>query len=115
MDNDLDEKYLLKLIGESLATARRRKSINQDEIGARLNLSRTSISNIERGKQMTPISLIYQYCIEVGKDIHEILPSVNGVSSKKVNTTTIMVDGKPRTVANSVAGFVSNVDKKSQL
>jgi len=107
----LNEDYLYQLIGERLASARKRKlSLSQDAIAERLHISRTSVSNIERGKQKAPLSLLYLYCIEIDKDINEIIPSLNEVVTKKTGTT-IILNGKSQVVPDKVAKLINAIDE----
>jgi len=107
----LNEDLLYKLVGERLAAARKRKlSLTQDSIAELLGISRTSVSNIERGIQKAPLSLIYLYCIQIEKNIDEIIPSLDEVVTKKTGTT-VTIDGKSIVLPDSVAKLIGTIDE----
>jgi DNA-binding XRE family transcriptional regulator len=49
--------------------------MNQNELGEKANIGRASISNIEKGRQKPPLSVIYKICHELDVDVHSILPT----------------------------------------
>ena len=66
---------LLSSIRPTSAEARRKKGISQELVADELGLSRTSITNIEKGRQ--PVQLHSVYCIArlVGVELKDLLPS----------------------------------------
>lgn len=58
MDSSQSEKVLLARIGDKLKSLRLAANISQVELANRCGLSRTSISEIEKGKNMTISTLI---------------------------------------------------------
>lgn len=50
---------LLVVFGEKLAKARQRAGLSQEELARRLKLGRSSISNIELGRQRPNLELLY--------------------------------------------------------
>jgi len=80
--NKIDEEYLYKLIGQRLKETRRQYSrlsskLTQGDLAKIINFERTSITNIELGKQKTPIHVIYQLCSILGVEIADLLPPVD--------------------------------------
>jgi transcriptional regulator with XRE-family HTH domain len=61
--------------GQLLAETRRKKGISQELLADELGLSRTSITNIEKGRQ--PVQLHSLYCIArfLGVELKDLLPS----------------------------------------
>ncbi len=106
----LDELELYKLIGERLASARKRRpALTQDIMAKRLGLTRVSISNIERGKQKTPLSLIYKYCLVLNKDVFDILPKESEVLADKVSGTAVNIGNRSVVVPTKVAETISKI------
>lgn len=73
-------------------------------------LKRSSISNIERGKQQPPLHIIYEICKALKLDVQSILPTYSDVQQKVnvVNESTLEnyinkydVDEKTRKEINS--------------
>jgi transcriptional regulator with XRE-family HTH domain len=47
----IDSLSIYKLIGERIRDERRKRHLTQDELASRVGLKRTSITNVERGRQ----------------------------------------------------------------
>jgi len=107
-----DEDEIYRYIGKELATARKyKRNITQDDMAKLLNLTRTSISNIERGRQKASLGLIYLYCSIVGKKITEVLPSLDDVLEREITTgTNITVGDGQRLVPDKVADMIKLID-----
>ena len=65
--------------GRRLAAARNRLQLHQAELGDRMGLSRTSISNIERGARAVYLDQVYQACSILRVDVAELLPPLSEV------------------------------------
>jgi len=108
----LNEDELYKIVGENLASARKSLlKITQLDMAERLNLTRTSISNIERGKQKAPLSLIYMYCLEVNKEITDILPNLSELSKDgNIAGKLISIGNVERVLPNSIADLIESIE-----
>jgi DNA-binding XRE family transcriptional regulator len=62
--------------GRRLGKLRKRKGQKQLALGHQLGLSRTSISNIERGEQRVSLELVYQVAHLLGVSPQELLPTL---------------------------------------
>lgn len=86
MENSNDMDFNLKLYQEiGNAIKKRRKELNikqSDLVSSYGKISRSSLSNIEKGKQKTPIHVIYHLCKALDIDIHEILPTYSEIDEK---------------------------------
>ena len=80
---------LYDILGKKLKYKREELCYSQDELSQKLlNLSRTSISNIEKGRQQPPLHVIYQLCNVLKVDIHTILPSFSEIEEQLKNKET---------------------------
>jgi transcriptional regulator with XRE-family HTH domain len=70
---DSDDKYY-QVIGERIALRRKALGIKQEELAHRVELTRTSLSNIEMGRQRTPVHTLYRIAEELSTTIRELLP-----------------------------------------
>jgi transcriptional regulator with XRE-family HTH domain len=59
--------------GERLRAARG-KRLTQEELGQRVGLSRTSIANLEAGRQRVPLHMLYVFARELGVPAASLLP-----------------------------------------
>lgn len=66
---------LYQILGSRLKARREELGINQFDLGEKAGIGRTSISNIEQGRQKPPLSIIYKICNELNVDVHVILPT----------------------------------------
>jgi len=66
---------LYQILGNRIKTRREALNMNQIELGEKANIGRTSISNIEQGRQKPPLSVIYKICHELKVDVRTILPT----------------------------------------
>jgi len=69
------EDSLYKEIGERLRLARKEKGLTQDQVAAAISLERTSVTNIESGRQRLPLHTLYQYCGLLGVPVAALLPT----------------------------------------
>ncbi|KUP25800.1 helix-turn-helix transcriptional regulator [Paenibacillus sp. DMB5] len=62
-------------IGKRIRKVRENSKLTQEELAKLVNLTRASITNIERGKQKIPIDNLYYFAIVLNVDIFSLLPS----------------------------------------
>lgn len=65
---------LYRAIGEAVRTARHRSRLTQAVLAEAVNVSRTSIVNIEQGRQRLPIDLLYDIADILGVWSGDLLP-----------------------------------------
>lgn len=70
-----NEKAFYSAFGRMLSEIRRRKRISQEMLADELGLSRTSITNIEKGRQPIQLYSLYKIARLLGVDVRELLPS----------------------------------------
>jgi transcriptional regulator with XRE-family HTH domain len=68
--------------GRLLGKAREEAEMTQAELARRLHLKRTSISNIECGRQRPTLELLYGAALVLGKSPADLLPDPAGVDFK---------------------------------
>jgi transcriptional regulator with XRE-family HTH domain len=69
------EKTFYSTFGAMLATARRKQKISQEALAGDLGLTRTSITNIEKGRQPLQVHSLYLIAQSLSVDVKELLPS----------------------------------------
>ena len=62
------------LLGRQLATVRRDRKITQDRLAAAVGLSRTSIANVEAGRQALAVHTLVAFASVLGKNPEELIP-----------------------------------------
>jgi transcriptional regulator with XRE-family HTH domain len=98
----VNESLLYKLIGERLRACRVKLDLSQAELAERVGMLRTSISNIEAGRQKLPLHVLYLICHLLETDVESVIPSMEEVLIPDL--VSIKIDGEvkqvpPRTAA----------------
>jgi transcriptional regulator with XRE-family HTH domain len=65
---------LYQEFGLRVRSARKGAGLSQQKLAERVGLSRTSITNIERGRQQVALHMLYRLASAVGKNPSELLP-----------------------------------------
>lgn len=71
------EDSLYKEIGRRIKEFREERGITQQEISDNIHLSRTSITNIEAGRQKIQIHILYQIATLLKVEPNQLLPNIN--------------------------------------
>ncbi len=92
--NKISEDMLYGYVGTALANARKlaKPSISQQYVAEQLGLTRASISNLERGVQKAPLSLIYKYCAFLDLDVSRVFPSIEDIQSESIKRDVSKLD-----------------------
>lgn len=101
----VNETILYNLIGERVRRQRIQVDMTQAQLADAVGVLRTSIANIEAGRQKPPLHLLYKLCMELGVEVADILPS-NAVISQP---TIITVEGTPKEVPPKTAEFLKQL------
>ena len=71
---------LYKILGAKIKVRREELQLSQSELSDKISgLGRTSISNIEKGRQQPPLHTVYQICQALDFDIQNILPTYSQI------------------------------------
>ncbi len=81
--------------GKGLARVRRKTKISQEVLGARVGLSRTSIVNVEKGRQRVPLHMLMSFADALGVAPDELLP---------VRATTVVEGSVPKSIEDMDEG-----------
>lgn len=66
---------LYQIIGDRIKLKRKELKISQVSLSNDLDLSRSSLSNVEVGRHQTPLHVLYQIAELLTLDINELIPS----------------------------------------
>ena len=75
----MNEKAINKAFGVRLKEERARSSITQDELAKRAGIGRTTVANIERGRQSVSIPVLYRLASALGVSPEVLLPKSVGM------------------------------------
>ncbi|WP_329176814.1 helix-turn-helix domain-containing protein [Streptomyces sp. NBC_01477] len=72
----MDEFY--EAFGERVRQARTALGLNQQTLGSAVGLNRTSISNIEKGRQRVPLHMLLEFASALHVEPESLLPTATG-------------------------------------
>jgi transcriptional regulator with XRE-family HTH domain len=75
-----DQGWFYRELGRRLHTARKEKRISQEAIGNAAGLTRSSIANIEKGRQPVQVHALCRMAAAIGIEITELIPKIPKVS-----------------------------------
>lgn len=78
----INQDRLYSFIGEQLKTHREKQGLTQGDLAGLVGLERTSITNIEGGKQKLPIHVLYGVCRALSVNPSDVLPRIEDVSEQ---------------------------------
>jgi len=119
LDREQQTAFYEKL-GENIREARRRQSMNQEELGEKLGLSRVSVVNIETGKQRLPIHVLGDITDILKVKMSELVPDVK-TPAENNNADSIAPDTMNKIIRESkdhsdspekVINFLKNLNKE---
>ncbi len=105
----MTDDALYREVGIRLRQLRESVGMTQADLATRVGLERTSVTNIEAGKQKTPLHIIYRVASTLGVDLSRLLPTIeelrksSGGVTVKVGRTTAEVPPKVAEVIRRVA------------
>lgn len=104
-----DDKKLYALLGERIKRLRRMQTpeMNQEKLGQILGLTRTSITNIERGKQKLTVDALYKLCETFSVEVSAIMPTVSEVVF--VPAKQVVVGGQAFEVPTKTANYMNSL------
>jgi transcriptional regulator with XRE-family HTH domain len=77
----VSSRTLYEDVGRRIRDVRLERGISQEELAAALSLTRTSVTNIERGRQRILVHTLLQVAEVLGTHVGKLLPSVESITS----------------------------------
>jgi len=105
----LDTERLYAEIGRRVRRIRETQTprMSQDDLARILDLKRTSITNIESGRQKMTVDTLYRLCEYFALDISEVLPPV--AAYKLAQERSVVVGGKATELPLKTATLVERL------
>ncbi|SRR6266508_347273 len=79
---NIDQDTLYHRIGAAVRKRREMLGMSQTQLATAVGLLRTSIANLEAGRQRAPLHTLYPICVALGIEAVDILPSTQEVLTK---------------------------------
>jgi DNA-binding XRE family transcriptional regulator len=99
------------LVSTRIRDIRMSKGVKQDVLALQLNITRTSLINIEKGRQHPNLFMIFEIAFHLGISLEELLPNMNEFAKKytTVNLSSeIIIDEEQTMGLTSVSDDVHN-------
>ena len=107
----MDEESINKALGTRLGAERRRSLLTQGDLARRVGIGRTTIANIERGRQSVSVPLLYRLAASLGVAPESLLP-------QGVETSPSEADGSGSSDKSALSGrqntWVQDILQESQ-
>lgn len=107
----MDSKSLYLELGKKIKELRKENKITQAELAEALNLQRTSVTNIEAGKQSAPLHVYYQICTFLKENLVDIIPS-NFSTVNKFEVQAVTKENEISENAPLLTGVIQKVRRK---
>lgn len=78
---DFDKQEFYLQIGKRIKKERSISGINQEALGKKVGISRVSVVNIEKGKQMPPVHVIWKIAAALDTTVDRLFPILGTNSS----------------------------------
>lgn len=80
----VNSDQLHRQVGAAIKQRREHVGMSQTRLAEEVGLLRTSITNIEAGRQKAPLHILYSICIVLNMELCEVLPSNKEVVKQSV-------------------------------
>lgn len=106
----MDFKLVLsQILGEKIRELRQKHDVSQENLAEKIGLNRTSISNIEAGRQLAPLDVMYKICHTLGTELHFLLPTYSEVSKLVSKSDNTFEELKTKNVSESSIEVIKNI------
>lgn len=102
-----NETLLYQKLGRHLRQKREAAKLTQAHVAEGVGVLRTSITNIEAGRQKAPLHLIYELCAVLQVDIKDVLPPLSELA--ETQNSTIEIGGRLKNVPPRSAELIDEL------
>lgn len=112
MKNSVNPIYVE--IGKQIFKARDRKGMTQEQLAEKISLKRTSITNIEKGKQQLLVHTLIDIAEKLEVEVSSLIPNVSEKESIQIKDDKIQVktDKYPKKSLNWVNSALSKIEQQ---
>ena len=109
-DEAVDQLY--EAIGDRIRAARARSRMTQIELAQRVGLTRSSIANVEAGRQRAMIHALLQIADVLGVSLGELVPEFHSASHTSTLLSSDTFDGQPPTTHDFVTAALRRASRE---
>ena len=103
-----DELY--RVLGRRIRRIREDGGITQDDLASAVGLSRTSITNLELGRQKPPLHVLFFMAEKLDAELKELIPLRQELAGP--STTVVTVNGRSKEVPTATAHVIESLLRK---
>jgi transcriptional regulator with XRE-family HTH domain len=85
---------LYSQLGSAIAKTREKRHLTQEQLAAKLHLTRTSITNIERGRQHIQLHTLYLLAESLQVEVLDLLPSRESLERSPATSGIVLSDAE---------------------
>lgn len=104
MLNVIEQETMYRMVGQRIRERRVQRGLTQNQLAELLSLSRTSITNIESGRQKLLVHTLVELAVILEIDISRLLPEITISTKRPVDEA--MPEGTDETDRRFVTGLV---------
>src|SRR5438105_1680268 len=105
---------LYRFVGVRVRARRRSLEMTQEDLGTQTGLSRTSVTNLERGRQKVPLHQLLRIAEALDTDLRDLLPTRDELASPEARVSVI-VEGKTIEAPPVTADFIRRVLQEERI
>lgn len=98
------DRRLYELLGQTIADKRDTKVFTQQQLADKVRLTRTSITNIERGRQHVQLHTLYLLAKALSVEVVDLLPAMKSVENEGAQKSITL--SKEEWLKNTILGDV---------
>ena len=103
----IDQTTLYRHVGAAIRRYREARGMTQAQLASAVGLLRTSVVNLEAGRQRAPLHTLFPICAVLGIEAADLLPAVHAVLTE--HQLILPIDGIDAVVPARTAAFVSGL------
>lgn len=100
----MQDEILRVAFGQRLKMYRKKKGLTQSKLAEETYLKRTSITNIEKGKQLVSLAALYRLADALDVDVRDLLPTIPDLAETAKTLTQVRTPDR-----HEVAHWVSTI------
>lgn len=104
---EINHKALYQYIGTAIRRNREARGMTQAQLAEAVGMLRTSVVNLEAGRQRAPLHTLYPVCAVLGIEATALLPSVHTVLAE--SQLVLPIDGIDTVVPARTAAYVNEL------
>jgi DNA-binding XRE family transcriptional regulator len=114
-NKDNFKEQFFSLISERIKKARLNNGMNQEILATKLNISRTSVINIETGRHNVNLFMVYEIAFHLNIDVKELIPDMDWfINTLNINQQMDMINvsnlKEPQGIEHSEENIFNTID-----